>query len=111
MTLWLSLFATMVIAHALLDYPLQGDFLAAAKNRARPIPGLPWYQALAAHSIIQGSAVWLLTGMPLLGLAEAAAHAITDDLKCMGRIGFNTDQAIHVGCKALWTSIALGMLL
>lgn len=36
--------ALMLLAgHALCDYPLQGDFLAKAKNRAAPLPGVPWY--------------------------------------------------------------------
>lgn len=107
---WLSLFAMLVIAHALFDYPLQGDFLAAAKNHTKPIPGVPWYQALAAHAVIQGGAVWLLTGSPLLGLAEAVVHASTDYLKCAGRISYNVDQAIHIGCKALWAAIVIGVI-
>lgn len=38
-----ALFAALVAGHALADYPLQGDFLARAKNRAAPIPGVPWF--------------------------------------------------------------------
>jgi hypothetical protein len=105
-----TLFGALVAAHALCDYPLQGDFLARAKNRAAPIPGVPWYQALGAHAAIHGAAVALLTGIPLLGVAEVAAHALTDDAKCTGKIGFNTDQSIHVACKLLWAIIAGAML-
>ena len=89
-------------AHALADYPLQGDFLAKAKNRKAPIPGVPWYQALGAHAIIHGAAVAIITGKPVLGVAEAVVHAITDDLKCRGKLTYNQDQAIHVACKAIW---------
>ena len=32
----------LMVGHALADYPLQGDFLAKAKNRTAPIPGVPW---------------------------------------------------------------------
>jgi hypothetical protein len=103
---FLSLFGALTAAHAICDYPLQGDFLARAKNRAAPIAGVPWYQALGAHAIIHGGAVALLTGIPFLGLLEAAAHAFIDDLKCTGRIGFNVDQAAHIGCKLLWAAIA-----
>lgn len=102
----IELFAALLVAHAVCDYPLQGDFLARAKSRALPIPGVPWYQALGAHSVMHGGAVWLLTGVPLLGLAEAAAHAAIDDAKCTGRIGFNADQGAHIACKALWVLIA-----
>jgi hypothetical protein len=104
------LFGALVAGHALCDYPLQGDFLARAKNRAAPLPGVPWYQALGSHAVIHGGAVALLTGIPLLGLAEALAHAFIDDLKCTGRIGFNTDQALHIVCKAAWAGITIGLL-
>jgi len=101
-----ALFGALVAAHALCDYPLQGDFLAKAKNRAAPIPGVPWYQALASHAIIHGGAVALITGMPILGVCEAIAHAFIDDAKCTGKIGFNADQALHVACKLIWAFIA-----
>lgn len=99
-----ALFGALLAGHALCDYPLQGDFLARAKNRFAPLPGVPWYQALGSHAIIHGGAVALITGMPLLGLAETLAHAVIDDAKCAGRIGFNTDQALHVVCKAMWVA-------
>jgi hypothetical protein len=105
-----ALFGALVVAHAICDYPLQGDFLARAKNRTAPLQGVPWYQALGAHAIIHGGAVALLTGVPLLGLAEVAVHALTDDAKCTGKIGFNTDQAIHVACKLAWAILAGAML-
>lgn len=98
----------LVAAHALADYPLQGDFLAKAKNRTAPIPGVPWWQALGAHALIHGAFVAAITGNVYLGLAEVLAHAIIDDAKCSGRIGFNTDQALHIGCKLLWWAIAVG---
>lgn len=99
-----TLFA-LLIGHALADYPLQGDFLARAKNRSMPIPGVPWFQALGAHALIHGGMVWAITGCAWLGLAEAAAHAFIDDSKCTGKIGFNADQALHVACKVLWAFI------
>lgn len=102
----MNMFLSMVAAHALADYPLQGDFLAKAKNRANPLPGTPWYQALGAHAIIHGAAVGYITKSPALGIAETIVHAITDDLKCNGRLSFNQDQAIHIACKALWATIA-----
>lgn len=98
----LVLFLKLIVAHCLCDYPLQGDFLSKAKNHKAPIPGAPFYQALIAHSIIQGGAVWLITGKLWLGAMEATAHAIIDYLKCDGRISFNQDQALHIGCKAIW---------
>lgn len=99
-----TLFA-LLGAHALADYPLQGDFLAKAKNRSTPIPGVPWWQALGAHAIIHGAAVAAITKSPALGVAEAVVHAITDDLKCRGKLSYNQDQAIHIGCKLLWAML------
>ena len=96
----------LLAAHALADYPLQGDFLAKAKNRASPLPGVPWYQALGAHAIIHGAAVALVTGRTSLGVAEAIIHAVTDDLKCRGKLTFNQDQAIHIACKLAWWTFA-----
>jgi hypothetical protein len=93
----------------LADYPLQGDFLAKAKNRTMPIPGVPFYQALGAHALIHGGAVSVITGIWWLGLLEAAYHAMIDDAKCTGKIGFNTDQALHVACKIIWTLVALSI--
>lgn len=104
----LTLLLALIAAHALCDYPLQGDFLSRAKNRAAPIPGVPWYQAMAAHAAIHAGAVALLTGSVWLALAEFAAHAVIDDLKCRGRLSFNADQALHLACKVLWVAILYG---
>lgn len=95
----------MICAHAVADYPLQGDFLAKAKNHTAPIPGVPWYQALLAHSAIHAGAVLLITGSVTLSLAEFVIHTATDYAKCAGKIGYNTDQAIHIACKVAWVIV------
>lgn len=102
-----EMFGALMVAHALADYPLQGDFLARAKNRTAPIPGVPWQQALGAHALIHGGAVAYVTGLWWLGAAETIAHALIDDAKCRGRIGFNGDQALHANCKLLWVGLAM----
>jgi hypothetical protein len=96
----------LLVGHALADYPLQGDFLAKAKNRSAPIAGVPWWQALSAHALIHGGMVAAITGSVWLGVAETVAHWLIDDVKCRGRIGFNADQGLHVACKLLWIAIA-----
>lgn len=100
-----ELFAALIVAHAVCDYPLQGDFLARAKNRSAPLPGVPWWQALGAHAVMHGGAVWLVTGSLWLGLAETIAHALIDDAKCSGRLTFDADQALHVACKLAWAGV------
>lgn len=95
----------LIAAHALCDYPLQGDFLARAKNETAPIPGVPWWQAMLAHSAIHAGAVMLITGVWALAVAEFIIHFMTDRAKCRGVISYNSDQAIHVACKVAWAAV------
>ncbi len=104
-----TVFALLVVGHSLADYPLQGDFLAKAKNRANPIPGVPWYQGLFAHAAIHAGFVGVITGSPFLGLCEFILHARIDDAKCMGRITYNQDQALHLFCKVVWVLVLIAM--
>lgn len=99
----------LIIAHTVCDYPLQGDFLARAKNHKLPIPGVPFYQALGAHALMHGGAVWVLTGIWWLGAMEIAAHALIDYAKCDGRVGFNVDQGLHIVCKGSYVLILMGL--
>jgi hypothetical protein len=91
-----SLLAALVAGHFLCDFPLQGDFLAKAKNHTQPIAGVPWQWALAAHSAIHAGSVLLITGSLWLAAGQFALHALTDMAKCAGKIGFSTDQALHL---------------
>jgi hypothetical protein len=91
----------LLVAHSLCDYPLQGEYLAAAKRRDSKLP-TPWWIALTAHGFIHAGAVAFVTGSIALGLLELALHWAIDYMKCDGRFGFTTDQALHVGCKILW---------
>jgi uncharacterized protein DUF3307 len=93
----------LLAAHCLCDYPLQGDFLSKGKNAFNPLPGVPWYQCLWAHSMIHAGAVALITGNLWLACAEMVIHFAIDYLKCRGTFGFNTDQALHVACKVIWS--------
>lgn len=96
----------LIGAHCFFDYAGQGDFMAKAKNRVQPIPGVPFWQPLTAHAAVHGAAVALITGIWWLFLAEAAIHWLTDDAKCRGRISYNVDQLIHIACKVLWLGAA-----
>lgn len=102
----IPLFAALLVGHAVADYPLQGDFLAKAKNRFAPLPGAPWFQGMSWHAVMHGGAVWLLTGSLALGVAESICHAVIDDRKCAGKLTFNQDQGLHIVCKALWALLA-----
>ncbi|WLS01729.1 DUF3307 domain-containing protein [Shinella oryzae] len=99
----LMLAVLLLGAHWVCDYPLQGDFLATAKQNGP----LRFYH-LCAHAGIHGTAVALVTGNVWLGLAEWLAHTIIDELKVRGRSTFALDQTLHIVCKAVWLLIAVG---
>lgn len=105
MSEFLPLLFMLTAAHSVADYPLQGDFLAQAKNRNTPVGKVFWPHALFAHSMIHGGFVYLLTGSLALAVAETCIHAGTDWLKCEGKISLNTDQAIHIACKVVWAGL------
>ncbi|RFC66460.1 DUF3307 domain-containing protein [Fulvimarina endophytica] len=94
----------LLAAHWVADYPLQGDFLATAKQNGP----LRAYH-LIAHAGIHGGAVAIVTGSVGLGIAEWIAHAIIDENKVWSRTSFATDQALHIACKAVWLAILLMM--
>lgn len=98
----LTMLLALIMVHALCDYPLQGDFLSKAKNPAAPIPGVPWYQAMGAHALIQGGGVWFVTHSVAAAMLETVAHAAIDYAKCRGWLSFNADQLLHVACKVAW---------
>jgi hypothetical protein len=54
--------------------------------------------------------VALLTGVPLLGLAEWLAHMLIDWGKCRGWYQLLPDQGLHLFCKLLWTLACLFLL-
>lgn len=100
----INIFLLLIAGHMVADYPLQGDFLAKAKNRFAPLPGVPFYHALGAHAAIHGGMVGIITGSAMLGLAEFALHAYIDDRKCAGSLSYNDDQALHLFCKIGWVA-------
>jgi len=106
----------LIIGHVLADYPLQGQFLALAKNRHADSAALLgvleaprglWIHALTAHSLIHCAAVWLISGSLLLGLVELVLHWLIDFARCEKKIGFTMDQLQHVGCKIVY-AVAFG---
>lgn len=90
--------ALLVAGHGVADGPLQPPALSIAKGHR--------WQALAAHAAVHGVAVALVTRRPLLGLAEAAAHAAIDRAKRRGRLTMAQDQALHILCKVAWSALA-----
>lgn len=99
------LFFQLLIGHALADFVLQTDTMAVAKSRRskRPVGAgdgfPPWYYWLAAHSLIHGGVVYVITGSWALGLTETVLHSLIDLAKGERKISFHQDQALHVLCK------------
>lgn len=97
----------LVLAHFVCDFVLQSDRMAKEK-----VPGsdltLSWQWWLAAHASTHGLAVAVISGFPILGVAEMAAHAGIDWLKGRFRFALALDQSMHLACKALWVILIYG---
>lgn len=98
----LTIALMLIAAHWLLDYPLQGEFLANAKR----LGPLRVYH-LIAHAGLQGAGVAVVTGNIWLGLLEWLAHAIIDEAKVRGKTTLAQDQALHMVCKVLWLAFLI----
>lgn len=96
----------MIATHFLVDYPLQGEWLSAIKNPSiSRVPGETiWPLALFGHAIMHAVVVQIITGSWSLFVIELAAHMAIDYSKCKGRFGYNTDQYLHLICKAAYAA-------
>lgn len=108
-----QVFFLLAIGHALMDYPLQGEFLASCKNRhfliQRADPSRPpsiWIVCMACHCLLHAAAVWLITGCVVLACIEFVLHFLIDVAKCEGLTSFNQDQLLHFGCKVAYVAAA-----
>lgn len=101
----LAVFFALAIAHALADFPLQGDYLARNKIRANSPDRTTWLTALAAHSLIHSGGVWWVTGSVWLAFAELLLHAGIDTGKSAGRFGLAIDQLLHLACKGVYAAL------
>lgn len=99
----------LLAAHALADYPLQGDWLSKAKNHTLSlVPGETiWPMALVSHALIHSLAVYVVTSSFWMALAELVVHSAIDYLKCDGRLTYNQDQMAHILCKLVYVAAYL----
>ena len=91
------LFVTLLCTHFLLDFAIQGDFVA--KYKARTVDdsnNVMWKWVLTAHAASHTLPVLILTQSVLLGLVMFISHFIIDFLKCEQKINFNQDQTLHI---------------
>jgi hypothetical protein len=105
-----GLLFALLCGHALADFVLQTEVMAKYKNWNEPLPHPampPWYYWLTAHSLIHGGVVMMITGYPMLGIAEALVHWVIDYAKIEGDTNLHVDQALHVICKFAWALLVV----
>ena len=101
----LNLFLLLAMAHFLADFGLQNDRMAVEKCPGKGVT-LPWQWWLWSHAAIHGFFVAVLTGVPLLGLAEWLVHGLIDIAKCRKAYSLKADQVLHLLTKLLWAALA-----
>ena len=87
-----------MLAHFVCDFTLQSDRMALEKVPGKDLT-LNWRWWLGSHAATHGLAVALITGIPLLGLAEVLLHAMIDLAKPRFRFSLALDQLLHLVCK------------
>lgn len=106
---WGAMLWWLIVAHFVIDYPLQGDTTAREKNinSTTELQKLvPWYYWMTAHALMHGGAVALITGIPILGYSEALMHFLIDFGKCENAYNIHVDQMLHLLCKVAWLVLA-----
>ena len=103
----------LLIAHALCDHPLQGEYLALHKSRhySSKDPGSPsvWGHCLTMHALIQAGGVWVVTGSPVFALVEFVLHWIIDLLKAERITNIHVDQLLHLLTKIAYVIVLANM--
>lgn len=101
-------FFLLMVGHCLADFPLQGDFLAKAKDHTTELGKEWWMIALPAHAIIHGGMVFFATHSLYCGILEIGNHTIIDYYKCSKRIDIWQDQLLHLSCKFAYMALLSG---
>ncbi len=107
----LPLFFAFAIAHALGDFPLQGDYIAREKCRRTAANRQSWFIALTAHSLIHSGLVWIISGSVMIAVAELCLHWLIDFGKGEGGYDDATDQLLHLLCKVVYVIVLTAGLL
>lgn len=104
-----NLFLLLAMGHCVADFGLQSDRMAREKCRGCD-QTLSWQWWLGAHGGIHAFLVAVITGIPLLGLAEWVTHVLIDFAKCRKLWGICVDQALHLVCKVAWSLAAVSLV-
>jgi len=111
----------LLAGHALMDFSLQTDSMAACKCRrsANPLErAVPWYYWLTAHAFLHGAVVGLVVRMGTdnwnlivgFAVAETVIHWVIDFAKCERLFSIHVDQGMHVLCKVAWWALLAGQV-
>lgn len=110
----------LVVAHGVTDIALQHEWMGKYKYRQvatddeyTGVKDNPyWLWVLAAHSIINGGGVALVSGSVILGVVETIAHFAIDYGSTNKYYSFNVDQFLHGSCKVIYALVlSLGLQL
>ena len=74
--------------------------LSRVPNGQKPIH--LWAMWLTHHAMVHGLIVYLLTGIPLLGMIETLSHWAIDFGKCENWYNPYMDQFLHIGFKIMY---------
>lgn len=110
---FISYLFVLLVIHAILDFPLQGDTVALNKNplaNTELQKSIPWWYWMLSHALSHGGGVWLITQSVFLGMAEAVCHFIIDYFKCKKKYDIHGDQILHLSCKVLWVILFFGFV-
>ena len=101
------LLSSLIFAHMLADFPLQGEFLAKCKAPNASVKFIPWWYIMSVHAFIHAGFVGAITGVWQLGVVEFVTHWCIDYAKCRNRISFMTDQILHLLWKIIYVMIVM----
>ena len=107
MMLYLETLFILLFAHCLVDFPLQGDYLAKSKDPTTNLKEY-WIVAMFSHCMIHAGAVFIITGNLFLGLFQLVTHFAIDYAKCKQWFGENQAQAFVI--DQLFHICALGII-
>lgn len=91
----------LLVAHFLADFPLQGDYMAKAKNPTQNKWEI-WVPVMFGHCLIHAGFVYVITQQLSLAFLQFVTHWIIDVSKCRGRLSkdgakaFLIDQLSHL---------------
>ena len=103
----LIVLASLLFFHYLFDFPLQGKYVARAKNPVDPLPHTPWQHVMTAHAFMHAGGVYMVLGIWWIAALEFVSHFAIDYYKCRGELTYRQDQYFHMACKVLWVLLAI----